>query len=158
MIFTSVKWADAEAAPGVYSFAAQDFVQRAVCSRGLKLILLLDASALPAWLLAQHPGAAAVDALGERRGGMSFLHQSARALFYRWADASLARVAEVGGACVHSLSIAFDNEHERKSMLESDAFQDYAPPAEVGPGAADWAAKRGLLELRGGRGLRRRLL
>jgi hypothetical protein len=114
ILFTSFRWRDQEAAPAAYDFRLQDFVQRAACSRGLKLAVVLDAQATPPWVIARFPDAALVDARGEARHDLSFSHEGAMALAGAWQAAALGRMAEVDAGCVHSIQPSFNNEYETK--------------------------------------------
>lgn len=127
ILFVSFRWMDQEPAPGAFDFRVMDYVQQAVCSSGLQLIVILDARASPAWVFDQHPDAGLVDADGDVRKEISFSHGGAMQLLHAWHEAVLARLAAVNASCVHSVSPTFNNQYETKYTQERDAFQDYSP-------------------------------
>jgi beta-galactosidase GanA len=72
ILFVSFRWMDQEPTPGVFEFRVMDYVQQAVCSSGLQLIVILDARASPVWVFDQHPDAGLVDADGDVQGDFFF--------------------------------------------------------------------------------------
>lgn len=115
IIFTSFRWGDQQPTKaGGFDFRLQDYVQRTICNRGLKLAVLYDATATPGWLFEQYPDAALVDAKEVVRRDMSFHHTDAMQLLHEWLGAALAQLASVNNSCIHSIQPSFNNEYETK--------------------------------------------
>jgi len=115
IIFTSFRWGDQQPTKTEgFDFRLQDYVQRTVCSRGLKLAVLYDATATPSWLLEQYPDAVLVDAYDVVRRDVSFHHADAMQHVHEWLGAALAQLASVNNSCIHSIQPSFNNEYETK--------------------------------------------
>ena len=113
-LFVSFKWQDQEPTQGKYRFEVQDFVQREVCGRGLKMAVVIDAQQTPKWVLQKFPNARQHNSRDSVRSDISFNDPNAMQLMYQWQDAALERLAELNASCIHSIQPSFNNEYETK--------------------------------------------
>jgi hypothetical protein len=113
-LFVSFRWADQQPTPDAFDFKVMDYVQQTACSRGLRLIVIFDARASPAWVFDKYPEAGLVDADGDVRKEISFSDGGAMQLLHDWHEAALARLAAANASCIHSIQPTFNNQYETK--------------------------------------------
>jgi beta-galactosidase len=91
-----IDWADAEPARGQYRFAALDQTLELAGQAGLKVVLLLDTAALPAWVLRRYPDGRFIPASrvdGQRPERACLDHPGVRADVEAYVGAATTRAA-----------------------------------------------------------------
>jgi hypothetical protein len=114
-VFTSFWWEWQQPTPAEkFEFRILDYIQQQMCSRDLRMSVVLDGDKTPAWVAERYPGGMFRDVLNETRGAASFNHPDALALVHAWHDAVLARLAQNNASCIHAIQPSFNNLYEAK--------------------------------------------